>query len=144
MKCKTVHTNLIPYFNNELQLAQKKEIKKHIENCEACNYKYSQLEITFNLIAKKEVLEPDPFLYMRINRHLANLQNEKNQPVYNAFYIRALQPALFSLVLLVSIWGSLKLSSISSVKASLLKTQTTEFYFNDLGHEKMEVLLLKD
>ena len=144
MKCKTINRKLILYFNNELSDSQKKEIKKHLENCEDCYKLYSELEMTFNLIEKKEVLKPNPFLYTRISQKLIDIKSQKSLSIFSPVYKKILQPVLLSFVLVIGLFLGVKLGSINEIeqKEQLFVSHTTEFYFNDLDQERLEVLLL--
>ncbi len=146
MKCKTANKKLTPYFNNELSVEQNKTIKNHLKNCESCYNLYSELKTTYDLIEKKETLKPNPFLYTRINQQLINIKNKENQSIFIPVYKKVLQTVLLSFVILIAVGGGIKLGSLSRIQQEkqLLVSQTTEFYFNDLGQEKIEVFLLNE
>ncbi len=145
MKCRTVNKNLVQYYNKELSVAKDEAIRNHIKNCTSCYRLYRELEATYNLIEKKEVLKPNPFLYTRINQKLENIKNGKNQPYFIPVYKKVLQPILLSFFILIGIVGGIKLGNISAAQPEkqLLVSQTTEFYLNDLKQEKIEAFLLK-
>lgn len=146
MKCKTANKKLILYFNNELSVAEDEAIKNHLKNCENCYNLYSDLKTTYNLIEKKETLKPNPFLYTRINQQLINIKNKENQPVFIPAYRKVLQTVLLSFVILIAVGAGIKLGSLSGIQQEekILVSPTTEFYFNDLGQEKIEVFLLNE
>ncbi|MEA3450852.1 MAG: zf-HC2 domain-containing protein [Bacteroidota bacterium] len=146
MKCKTAHKKLTHYFNNELSVAEDEAIKNHLKNCENCYNLYSELKTTYNLIEKKETLKPNPFLYTRINQQLINIKNKENQPVFIPAYRKVLQTVLLSFVILIAVGAGIKLGSLSGIQQEekILVSPTTEFYFNDLGQEKIEVFLLNE
>ena len=146
MKCKTANKKLTLYFNNNLSVAQNEAIKNHLKNCESCYNLYSELKTTYNLIEKKETLKPNPFLYTRINQQLVNIKNIENQPIFIPAYKKVLQTVLLSFVILIAVGGGIKLGSLSGIQQEkqILVSQTTEFYFNDLGQEKIEFFLLRN
>jgi len=146
MKCKKANKKLTLYFNNELSVAEDEAIKNHLKNCENCYNLYSELKTTYNLIGKKETLKPNPFLYTRINQQLINIKNKENQSVLIPAYRKVLQTVLLSFVILIAVGAGIKLGSLSGIQQGkkILVSQTTEFYFNDLGQEKIEVYLLNE
>ncbi len=144
MKCKTVNKQLILFYNNELSEIQNQEIKDHLENCKVCYSLYYELEMTFNLIVKKEILKPNPYLYTIVNQRLIDIKNKKTKSIFRRVNKKVLQHALLSLMLVMGLWGGIKLGNINEVKQKerLIVSKTTEFYFNDLKQESVELVLL--
>ena len=147
MKCKAVSKEkMILYYNNELSHIQSEKVKMHMENCEECLHLYSNLELTYNLTNEKEFVEPNPFLYTRINQRLVDIKYNENQTILQALYPKLLQTVLFSFVVIIGLLGGIMLGSIdkNQVYEQSLTSPTTEFYFNDLEQEQMEALLIND
>lgn len=146
MKCKTVHKKLIFYSNGELNSSETEEIRTHLLDCKKCYDLYTELETTLNLIEKKKILEPNPFLYTRIKQELDNIGSEKNRTAFIPVYKKVLQPVLLSLILAIGLFSGIKLGNTYELKQQekLAVSQTTEFYFNDLQQEKLEVLLITE
>lgn len=145
MKCKKIHKKLIPYFNKELSEKQNEAVKKHLENCKSCSELYFELKMTFNLVEKKEILKPNPFLYTRIKQQLIDIKNKKNKYIFNHVYKKITQTILLPFILVICIWAGIKIGSIKEIKQEqFLVYDANEFYFNDLEQEKIEILLLKE
>ncbi len=142
--CKISNNKLIALLNNELPAEESKAVKEHIEKCSRCEKLYFELEQTYMLISEKRILKPNPYLYTRIEQKLKNIEQEK---VLRPKYIQVLQPVLFSFVLILVFWGSLKLgdtyTKIYEQDKNTL-TYSTEYYLNDLEQENLELILLND
>ena len=145
MKCKSVHKKLIFYIDKELVQSEHDFIDNHLLECETCLHLYNELLASFNLIEKKKVLKPNPFLYTRIKQSLDN-QAKNELRVLKPAYVRVLQPVLLTFVLMISVFSGIKLGSTYEIKSPENSTisQTTEFYFNDIQQEKLEAFLLND
>lgn len=144
MKCKTVQRKMISYSELEFKDKEQEAFFEHISSCQSCNHLYEELQLTYQLIEKKEVLPENPFLLTRIMQKIEERNSEKEAviPVYQ----RILQPVLLSLLLLVGIFGGIQMgNSYEMVETeSLSETQSTEYFFNDMQQEKMEIYLLNE
>jgi predicted anti-sigma-YlaC factor YlaD len=142
MNCKTVQNKMTAYRAEVLEKEVMSEITGHIEGCAACQKIYAELNETLNLIDKRKRLDENPYLYTRIKQRL---ESEKILKPKSAFK-RILQPAFLSLLILFSVYFGIQLGlsyQIDSVENELTETSTS-YYFNDMEHENIEVLLLND
>lgn len=146
MTCKLVQKKMIFHLNGELNSSENAEIKTHLQNCENCYNLYVELETTLNLIEKKKTIESNPFLYTRIKQKLDDLESKKDRTAINPIYKKILQPVFLSFLLAIGLYSGVKLGNTFDIKQQdkLSVLQTTEFYFNDLQQEKLELLLLND
>lgn len=146
MNCKTVSKNLISYSNGELSNSENEIIKTHLKNCESCYNIYTEFEATLNLIEKKKTITPNPFIYTRIKQRLNNIENGVGQSGFRPVYRKVLQPVLLSFLLVSGVFIGIQLGNTYEIprQEKLANQQTTEFYFNDLQQEKLEVLLLNE
>jgi predicted anti-sigma-YlaC factor YlaD len=146
MKCKIAHKKLIFYSAGKLNDAENEEIKTHLQTCDNCHNLYIELKSTLILVEKKKTLEPNPFLYTRINEKLANLESEKDQAVITPVYKKVLQPIFFTFLLAIGLFSGVKLGNtvIIDYQNKLSVPHITAFYFNDFQQEKLEVFLLNE
>ncbi len=146
MKCKEVNKKLVSYINNELSNTGNENVKSHLESCAICNEIAVELQNTMNLFDDRITLQPNPFLYTRI---LQELKNSPAIPDNNDFFPvfkKALQPIMFSLLLIFSVFLGITLGNIYDTNQQEKETSslTIEYFFNDLEQETVEVSLLNE
>ncbi len=146
MKCNIVRKKLIYHLNDGLNSTENEEITTHLANCKNCYHLYTELEATINLTGKQKTLEPNPFLYTKIKQKLDNIEIGKNQTVHTPVYKKVLQPVFLSFLLVLGLYSGIKIGNSFEIKQqeSVAVSQSTEFYFDDLQHEKIEILLLNE
>lgn len=59
MKCKNVDFLLIPYYENSLDLQERKRVKQHLALCEDCRARLKEIEHTYQLLAEEPLPQPE-------------------------------------------------------------------------------------
>jgi hypothetical protein len=78
MKCEEIEILLTDYLDNNLDEETRREVEKHLENCESCLYEFKEAQEVFNKISKEEMVHPDETL--RINfYHMLHKEIKKNE-----------------------------------------------------------------
>lgn len=138
MKHKSIHKDLIFYIDNELSVEKRTAVEKHLEECADCRSFLVFLKEGIQIIEKGKNPEVSPFFYTRLSARL------EEKPEYRAQsqWARLAQPAFFSLMLVIGIYGGLKLGSNAlSPKVSQPATSSIQM-LNDFEDEPIESFLL--
>ncbi len=139
MSHKSIHKDLIFYLDNELPEQRKVTIEKHLEECTDCQRFLAFLKEELEMVAKEKNPEVSPFFYTRLSARF------EEKPLYSRQrrWANMLEPAFFSLLLVVAIYAGLWLGS----QASALSPQPHEMVnlqlLNDFEAEPIESFLLK-
>jgi len=138
MKHDSIHKDLIFYLDNELSVEKRTAVEKHLDECADCRSFLVFLQESNQIIEKEKNPEVSPFFYTRLSARL------DERPAYRqqGLWIRLVQPAFFSLILIAGIYGGLKLgSNASSPKENQRATSSIQM-LNDFADEPIESFLL--
>ncbi|BBE18251.1 hypothetical protein AQPE_2413 [Aquipluma nitroreducens] len=140
MKNECIHNDLIFYIDNELSVEKRTAVEKHLEECADCRSFLAFLQDGMQVIEKEKNPEVSPFFYTRLN---ARLEEKEESRVQNQ-WVRLVQPAFFSVLLVAGIYGGLKLgSNASSLKSEQHATSSIQM-LNDFDAEPLESFLLDE
>ena len=138
MKHNNIHKNLIFYIDNELSVEKRTAVEKHLEQCAHCRSFLAFLQDGMQIIEKEKNQEVSPFFYTRLSTRL----EEKPEYQTKSQWVRLAQPAFFSLILVLGIYGGLRLgSNASSPKVNQPATSNIQM-LNDFEAEPIESFLL--
>jgi anti-sigma factor RsiW len=138
MKTKCIHKDLIFYLDNELSVEKRTVVEKHLEECADCRSFLSFLQDGMQVIEKEKNQEVSPFFFTRLSARL----EEKSERQTQSPLVRLAQPAIFSLFLILGIYGGLKFgSNASSPKGNQPATNSIQM-LNDFEAEPIESFLL--
>lgn len=143
MKCKAVHTNLIFFLEKELPVSEMKAVQEHLDNCPDCALFAEEMKKTFSILETEKVIEENPFFYTRVK---ARLENEAEEQVAaRPVLVRILQPVAFSILLLVAVYGGMKMGQpyqSATAKIGLDEEQMIP-YLNEMDAEPIEAFLME-
>jgi len=140
MNHKSIHKDLIFYLDNELSVERKTVVEKHLEECADCRSILAFLQEEMQVIGKEKNPEVSPFFYTRLSAKLDKKPDSQAQ----SQWVRLAQPAFFSLLLVIGIYGGLKLgSNASSLKVNQPATNSVQM-LNDFADEPIESFLLDE
>ena len=138
MKHKSIYKDLIFYLDNELSVEKRTAVEKHLEECADCRSFLVFLQEGMQMIEKEKKPEVSTFFYTRLSARL----EEKPERQVQSQWVRLAQPAFFSLLLVIGIYGGLKLgSNASSPKVNRPATSSIQM-LNDFAAEPIESFLL--
>lgn len=139
MKCQNIHPDLIYYLDNELSKERMLIVQEHLEKCADCRAFLALLKSEMQIIEQEKNPEVSPFFYTRLSAKL------EEKPVFGTSgqWVRILQPAFFSLILLVGIYGGFKLGNNASTSTITPKTSNSIQMMNDFEAEPIESFLLE-
>lgn len=140
MNHKSIHKDLIFYLDNELSVEKRTAVEKHLEECADCRSFLVFLQDSLDVIKRETNQEVSPFFYTRLSARL----EEKSGHQVQSQWVRLAQPAFFSLLLVIGIYGGLKLgSNASSPKVNQQATSSVQM-LNDFAVEPIESFLLDE
>ena len=141
MNHKRIHKDLIFYLDNELSVEKRIAVEKHLEECADCRGFLAFIQEGMQMIEKEKNPEVSPFFYTRLSARL----EEKPEYQAQSQWARVAQPAFFSIILLLGIYGGLKLGSNASFpKANQPDTTCSVQMLNDFEAEPIESFLLNE
>ncbi len=140
MDCKTVHTDLIFYLDNELPEERLVIVRKHLEECADCRNFLHLLREEMQLIETEKNPEVSPFFFTRLSARLE--EKPENQP--HSILIQLVQPVFFSLILITAIYGGIHLGSYASSTPVDQPAVRTVQMMDDFEAEPIESFLLSE
>ncbi|WP_346855659.1 zf-HC2 domain-containing protein [uncultured Draconibacterium sp.] len=145
MKCKTVHNNLIFFLEKELPVLEMKQVQEHLDTCPDCALFAEEMKKTLSILETEKATENNPFLYTRIKAKLENQEEAERIQVARPILIRVLQPVAFSVLLLLGIYGGIKMGNVGSPvqETSVLSDDEMIPFWNGMDSEPIESFLLK-
>jgi anti-sigma factor RsiW len=140
MKTKCIHNDLIFYLDNELSEEKRTAVEKHLEECADCRSFLAFLKEGIQIIDKEKNPEVSPFFYTRLSARL----DEKSERQTQSQWVRLAQPAFFSLLLVIGIYGGLKLGGNASSPKVYQQATNSAQMLNDFAAEPIESFLLDE
>jgi len=140
MDCKTIHSKLFFYLEGSLGNEEALQVESHIVRCAGCRAFAEELKATISFIEKEKKAELAPFFYTRLKAKLEI--REKTAPGFIRYRpVRILQPALFSLLLIIGIYTGVQIGqSGKNIQAAQTQEEMIPF-LNEMETEPIEVFL---
>jgi predicted anti-sigma-YlaC factor YlaD len=138
MKCRNIQKDLIFYSDKELLVDRNTTVRNHLENCVSCRGYLAFLESELSIISEEKNKETTPFFYTRLS---ARLEVDRESGTHRS-WSWLLQPALFTLVLLLGIYGGIQIGENASSTIKNLNAQSAIQIFKDFESEPIELFLL--
>lgn len=144
MQCKTLHKNLIFFLEGDLPEKEMKKVEAHLVECPDCLAFSLEMKKTLGIIEEEKQLEVNPFFYTRLKARLENQETQK-KPFWQPVFSRVLQPAFFSIILLLGIYGGIKMGQPyeSQRSSTILAEQDMVPYLNEMSAEPIESFLME-
>lgn len=142
MNCDRCHSNLISFLEGSLKEMDFHDMEDHLKECPSCHGFADYLQKTFATIESSRITEPDPYFYTRVKARIE--KQEEFLPAKPGF-VRILQPVVFSLLLIVAIYGGIKIGSSDwSPKTNSYVMEDLDPWMNELGSEPIETFLMDE
>lgn len=145
MKCKTLHKKLIFFLEGELPSKEMELVRTHLSECISCASFANEMKATLGILESEKSLAVNPFFYTQLKAKLENRESEQKQFLRRPAIVRILQPAVFSLLLIIGIYAGVKIGQPSSFqRVSTLDTeQDIISYLNEMESETIEGFLME-
>ncbi len=145
MKCKTLHKKLIFFLEGDLPEKEIEQIKGHLLECANCEAFAKELKKTLEVLEEEKSPAVNPFFYTRLKAKLENQESEQKQIFWRPALFRVLQPAAFSILLIVGIYTGIKIGQPASTKqytATIMQNEVIP-YLNEMEVESIEISLME-
>ncbi len=145
MKCKTIHSKIIFYLDGELALDEMEQIKLHLSQCNDCAAFAGELSKSMAILESEKSPKINPFFYTRLKAKLENQESGQNEIYRRPVLIRILQPAFFSILLFVGIYGGIKIGqpANSTATSGIYAEQDLIPYLDEMKNETIETFLME-
>jgi anti-sigma factor RsiW len=140
MKTKCIHNDLIFYLDNELPEEKRTAVEKHLEECADCHGFLAFLKEEMQIIEVEKNPVVSPYFFTRLSARLVKRPEFKPQ----SWWVQFAQPAFFSMMLIVGIYGGLRLGSNASQGTINPESNITIQLMNDFESEPIESFLLDE
>lgn len=142
MNCKTVHNKLIFFLEEDLPVAEMKQVQEHLGNCRECFLFAEEMKKTFGILETEKFAEQNPYFYTRVK---ARLENQAVEQVGALGLARVLQAVAFSILLIMGVYGGIKLGQPfkAELGSTTLSAQQIIPYLNEMDAEPIEAFLME-
>jgi predicted anti-sigma-YlaC factor YlaD len=142
MNCDKCQQKLIPYLEDSLKGTELQQMEQHLEECASCRGFAEYLKVTLSIIENSRVTQPDPFFYTRVK---AKMDKQEESLSVKPVFVRILQPAALSLLLMAATFAGIKIGSLDwSQKTNSYVTENLEPLINELDSEPLETFLMDE
>lgn len=143
MKCKTLHSKIIFYLDGELTTEEMVQMTLHISECNDCAAFAKELKNTFGMLALEKSPKVNPFFYTRLKAKLENQDDGQNKIYRRPVFIRVLQPAFFSILLIAGIYAGIKIGQPATSTTAIFAEPDLIPYLNEMENETIESFLME-
>lgn len=144
MKCKELHNKLIFFLEGDLPEREMEQVKVHLSGCPDCKLFAEELNKTLNVLETEKSPAVNPFFYTRLKAKM-EAQAESYEKAGSPFFVRVLQPALFSLLLFAGIYSGIKIGQRAEDQLYVANSATEQVipYLNEMDTEPIEAFLME-
>lgn len=144
MKCSTIHKKLIFFLEEELPANEMEQVKFHLSECSECALFAEELKKTLEVLENTKSLKVNPFFYTRLKAKIDSLEEVK-EPFWRPVFVKILQPAFFSILLLAGIYAGISIGKPASVEITITAMQNQEMIplLNEMENETIEGFLME-
>lgn len=140
MDCKTVHSKLIFYLEGSLGNEEAQQVESHLNSCAACKAFADDLKSTLSLIENEKKVEPGPYFYTRLKAKLET-RGTASPALHLRRPMQILQPALFSLLLLLGIYAGFRIGQSGKTYQVAQNQEEIIPFLNEMETEPIETFL---
>lgn len=145
MKCKTLHKKLIFFLEGDLPPTKMEEVQNHLDGCSSCAAFAQELKLTLGIIGIEKNPDVNPYFYTRLKAKLENRATQNSPAFGHMILAKILQPAFFSVLLILGIYSGIKIGTPASTKEytiTLMQNQKIP-YLNEMVTETIETSLME-
>jgi anti-sigma factor RsiW len=145
MNCNTLHTRIIFFTEGSLPQNEMEEIRSHLEKCPDCAAFAEEMKKTLIILQNDKLQEVNPFFYTRVKARLENQAAEKVAVQQSPVFVRILQSAFFSLLLVAGIYTGIKIGQPEKIHTNSSVYTEDEMipYLNEMETETIENFLME-
>lgn len=145
MKCKQHYNKLIFYLEGNLPKDEMDFVKKHLSECPDCAAFADEMRKIFAVLEAEKSPEVNPFFYTRLKAKMEAQAKSVEPEAANPYWRRILQPALFSLLLLIGIYSGIKIGQKAGEQLFAASSADEQVipYLNEMDAEPIETFLME-
>lgn len=145
MKCKTLHNKLIFFLEGELPEKEMELVKTHLSECGTCAAFAEEMKKTLGILEAERSPAVNPFFYTRVKAKLENQESEQKQVFWKPALVRVLQPAIFSILLMVGIYAGIKIGEPTPAQSVNISAANVDIisFLNEMDSETIEGFLME-
>jgi anti-sigma factor RsiW len=145
MNCNTLHTRIIFFTEGSLPQNEMEEIRSHLEKCPDCAAFAKEMKKTLIILQNDKLQKVNPFFYTRVKARLENQAAEKVAVQQSPVFVRILQSAFFSLLLVAGIYTGIKIGQPEKIHTNSSVYTEDEMipYLNEMETETIENFLME-
>lgn len=145
MKCKTLHKKIIFFLEGELPEKEMDLVKTHLSECNTCASFAIEMKKTLGILEAEKYPVVNPFFYTQLKAKLENQESEQQLILKRPVLLRVLQPAVFSVLLIIGIYAGVKIGQPSSFQPISAPStgQDIVSYLNEMDSETIEGFLME-
>jgi len=145
MKCKILHNKLIFFLEGELPEKEMEFVKMHLSECSTCAAFAEEMQKTLGILEAERSPAVNPFFFTRLKAKIENQESEKASVFWRPAFVRVLQPAIFSVLLVLGIYAGVKIGqptpqveiSVNTAEADIVS------FLNEMDSETIEGFLME-
>lgn len=139
MECRNIQKELIFYLDGELPEERMKSIGEHLDGCPSCSAFLEELKKDMVIIEVEKKPDVSSYFFTRLSVQL----DERAQVQERNAWTRLVQPAFFSLLLIIGVYGGLRLGYNASAPVAKQPQISVMPYMDDFADEPIESFLLE-
>jgi len=145
MNCNTLHTKIIFFLEGGLPAWEMEEVKIHLDRCPDCVAFADEMKKTLAVLETDKKPQLNPFFYTRVKARLEKQATEKIVVQQTPAFLRILQPAFFSILLLAGIYTGIKIGQPAKINSDATVYTENEMipYLNEMEAEAIENFLME-
>ena len=145
MKCKTLHKNLIFFLEKELPEKEMELIKTHLYECGTCAAFAEEMKKTLGILEAERSPAVNPFFYTRLKAKIETRESEQKQVFWKPALVRVLQPAAFSILLMLGIYAGIKIGQPAPAQTVTVIAADMDIisFLNEMDSETIEGFLME-
>ncbi|MCK3683647.1 zf-HC2 domain-containing protein [Maribellus sp. YY47] len=144
MKCKAAHSKLIFFLERELPEPEMKAVQEHLAVCPDCALFAEEMKRTLSILETEKVSEVNPYFYTRVKAKLDRPSEIQLSGIRSSVLVRVLQPVAFSIVLILGVYGGVKMGATGAKTGSAFTAEQEMVpYLNEMDVEPLETFLME-
>ena len=145
MNCKSLHKELIYFIEGDLPSRRMEQIQMHLAKCNSCAAFAEDMKKTLGVLEIEKSPSVNPFFYTRLKAKLKNSASEELHVFGRPVFARILQPVIFSILLIISVYAGIKIGEPSPIKvySTTIFEQEAIPYLNEMETESIESFLME-
>ena len=142
---QTLHNKLIFFLEGDLPEKEMELVKNHLLECGTCAAFVEEMKNTLGILEAERSPAVNPFFYTRLKAKLENKESESKQVFWKPVLVRVLQPAIFSILLMIGIYAGIKIGQPAPAQSINISAANIDIisFLNEMDSESIEGFLME-